>query len=414
MKTPSRPLALLLWSILFANVVSYAEPRQEQNASASKANSEFRTVPISEWVGERFVFLGRDPELRHYGYQFIYPATQRIGTLPYEKYVGKIVKITRVTPSSTKVSGSYDVEMSVEETGERLRALAIGSNVSGLGPVADIELARSLYLGKTFWRESGSLRVFDERTGKVDIIEIGPLEPLKVIAVTAGWDDNAPVRFVVATQSGTRGYEDVHMSGTNVSSILRDHGRFENEFQLTPPLPRSANEADRSYKPTREMLARAAEGKDVIGWQQSWWGMTDEELVQVFGNNLKKLPKRGLYHGMYANYAIENYRVGTDVLRVVFQMNNKTRRLAQVLISSEEFPTDSVYLSAFERLEELLSQKYGPVRYKQDKNESLVRRERQWVFPTTTIELSYVFIPGVSNSVTIRYFPTASSDANKL
>jgi hypothetical protein len=211
-----------------------------------------------------------------------------------------------------------------------------------------------------------------------------------------------------------RGYEDVNMSGTNVSSILQDHDRFENEFQLRPPSRESANEVARSYKPTAEMLARAAEGKDVIGWQQGWWRMTAEEIVQVFGESLQKLPKRELYTGLYADYAIKNYRVGTDTLTVAFQMNNRTHRLAQVLVSSREFPTDWVYLSGFESLEALLSQKYGTVRYKVDKNESLVTRERRWVFPTTTIELSYLFIQGVSNSVSIRYYPTASSDANKL
>jgi hypothetical protein len=204
METDRRVLSVLLSLIFLANGVSYAKSRQ-QDTSASRTPSELRTVPITEWVGQRFIFLGRQPELRHYGYQFIYPANQRIGSLPYEKYVGKIVKITSVTASSTRVSGSYDLEMLVEETGEHLHAEAIGSTLSGLGPVADVERARSLYVGKILWRQAGTIRVFDERTGKLSFFEVGPFEPLKVIAVTAGWDDNAPVRFVVTTSTGAEG-----------------------------------------------------------------------------------------------------------------------------------------------------------------------------------------------------------------
>lgn len=386
-----------------------------QQDGASSATTEFQTRPITEWVGERFVFLGRDPSLRRYGYQLIYPADKMIGTVPYEGYVGKVVKITSVTPSSTRVSGSYNVEMVVEGTGERLRALASGGGVRGLGSMADIERARSLYVGKTLWREAGSLQTFDEQSGKSSYISVEPFDALKVMAVTPGWDDSAPVRFVVRTPAGVEGYVDVNFSGTNVSTILRNHHRFDKEFQLIAPLRESAAEAARSYKPTAEALERAASGKDLLGWQQSWWGMTTDELAQTFGSQLQKLPKRDIYRGSYAEYVISNYKVDNDLYTVIFQMDNRTNRLTQVLVRSEEYSKEFPYLSAFDRLEALLTQKYGPVRYQKDGNEGrFVRRERQWVFPTTTIDLSYSFMQGISNGLTIRYYPTASSDANKL
>lgn len=410
MKTQSHvPVFLTSLGLFFIGVFSlFASP------SLHYQESEIRTIPITEWVGERFIFLGRDPSLQHYGYLAIYPANQVIGSLPYKDYVGKIVKITNVSPTSTRVSGAYNVEMTVEETGERLRALAVGGGVDGLGSVRDIEYARALYIGKTLWRDAGSLQRFDERSGQVSFISVDPFETLKVIAVMPGWHNEAPVRIVVRTSSGIEGFVDVNVSGTNIPNILRNSHRFENQFRLTPPPRESAAEAARSYKPSDEAIARAAQGKDILGWQQSWWGMTANELVQTFGDSLEKLPKPYIYSKLYAEYIIPNYNVGKDPYTVIFQMDNRTHRLAQVLILSEEFPKDSPYLSQFDRLEALLSQKYGTVRYKRDKDESLINHERQWVFPTTTIELSYTFIKGVSNEVSIRYYPTASSDANKL
>lgn len=394
---------------------SSASLRQGAATTPAGSATEFETKPITEWVGERFVFLGRDPSLRKYGYQLIYPAGQTLGTLPYDGYVGKVVRVTGVTPSSTRVSGSYYVEVVVEDTGERLRALASGSTVRGLGPVADIERARALYVGKTLWRDAGSLQTFDEQSGKVSFVGVEPFDPLKVVAVTAGWDDAAPVRIVVRTPAGVEGFVDVNFSGTNVSDILRNHHRFDKEFQFAPPARESAAEAAKSYKPTAEALARAASGKDVLGWQQGWWGMTADELLQTFGARIKKLPKRDIYQGTYAEYVIPDYSVESDPYTVIFQMDNRTNRLAQVLIRSEEYSKDSPYLAAFDRLEALLSQKYGSVRYRKDDDDGrFVKRERQWVFPTTTIELSYTFMQGISNDLTVRYYPTASSDANKL
>lgn len=409
-------LLLVLTTVATGSPVSHsALPRQDGTAQTSSGSAtEFETKSITEWAGERFVFLGRDPSLRKYGYQLIYPAGQMVGTLPYDGYVGKVVRVTAVTPSSTRVSGSYNVEMVVEETGERLRALASGGNVSGLGPVADIERARSL-VGKTLWRDAGSLQALDEQSGRVSFVNVEPFDALRVVAVTAGWDDSAPVRVVVRPPAGVEGFVDVNFSGTNVSSILRNHHRFDKEFQLTPPAKESAAEAARSYKPTAEALARAASGKDVLGWQEAWWGMTADELLQTFGPQIKKLPKRDIYRGTYAEYVIPDYRVESDLYTVIFQMDNRTNRLAQVLIRSGEYSKDSPYLGAFDRIEALLTQKYGPVRYRKDDDDRrFVKRERQWVFPTTTIGLSYTFMQGISNGVTIRYYPTASSDANKL
>lgn len=418
MKYQSHPVLLLILLLICA-AVSTAQNNTAVSASVSSTSArrsavetEFPTKEITEWVGDRFVFLGREPELRKYDYYSIYPANRSFGSLPYEKYVGKVVSVTSVTRGS--VVGSYSIEMQVEGTGERLRANASMGSVDSLGSMADIERARALYVDKTLWREKGTLRLFDERSGKTSFISVGPSDPLKVLAVTAGWHNGSPVRIFVRTTSGTEAFVDVNFSGTNISDILRRHNRFDDEFQLVAPPRDSVFEAARSYQPSAEVLASAASGKDVLGWQQGWWGMTADEMVATFGSQLQKLPKRDLYSGMYAEYVIPNYKVDDDRYTVIFQMDNRTLRLAQVLIQSDEYSKDRPNLRPFNALEALLSQKYGPMRYHKDENEGFESHERLWAFKTTTIELSYLFMNGISSQLTIRYYPTSSSGANKL
>lgn len=391
---------------------------QRENRNAPQL--EFETKPITQWVGERFVFLDREPALRNYPYTYIYPAGQLIGTVSYRDYVGKVVKITGVSSFSTGDSGSYRVDMTVEASGERLSARSENGTVDGLGPMADIERARSIYVGRTVWRADGVLRTYDKNTRTTSFISIDPFAALKVVAVMAGWYQWAPVRFVVRTPEGAEGFLDVNMSGTNVTGILRAHDTFNNEFQLVPPAKESAAEAGRSYRPSAQALERAAAGKDVLGWQQSWWGMTTNEIVEAFGSVLKRPQKRETYSGKYVEYEIYNYKVGVDSYTVVFQMDNRTRRLAQILITWDQESSsskDSPNTGAFDRLEELLTKKYGPVRHKRDDEINIlgnISRERTWVFPTTSIDLDYSFSQGVGDTVRIRYYPTVSSEANKL
>lgn len=155
--------------------------------------------------------------------------------------------------------------------------------------------------------------------------------------------------------------------------------------------------------------------KDILGWQDARWGMTEADIVKTFSASLKKLPKRALYKNVYVDYVITDLKLNRENFTVHFQMDTKTNRLAQLLIRLDQMKSDSPRNDAFLGLEELLSQKYGTPSYKRDEMEYLISRTRQWTFPTTTIELSYGYIRSISSSLlTIRYFQASSSDTNKL
>ncbi|HEU0144469.1 MAG TPA: hypothetical protein VFQ47_06770, partial [Nitrososphaera sp.] len=343
-----------------------------------------------------------------------YKANQTIGSLPYNEYVGRIARVTKVIPSSTGVSGSWNLELMLEDTGEKIKALAVSNTVKGIALIADIENARARYMGKTLWLQNSAIQTFKAGSDEVEFVSLDTSKPIKVIDVVASWSDEAPVRFIVQTGEGKKGFRDVSMSGTNVSDTLRKYNKFEDEFLTVEPQENRTDSFTRIPKPSPQ-LPPTSKQNDVLGWQDARWGMTEADIVRTFGSSLKKLPKRDLYKNAYVDYVIPDLKLNRENFTVHLQMDAKTNRLVQILIRLDQMESDSPRNDAFLGLEELLSQKYGTPSYKKDEMEYLILRTRQWTFSTTIIELSYSYVKSISSStLTIRYFPASASDANKL
>ncbi len=192
----------------------------------------FKTRHISEWVGERFIFMPRQTSLQRFGYQLIEPIDEKFGKLSYEDYVGKIVKVLAIAPSKFKIEGVWEVFLEVEGTGEKLRAEAYSDSIMGLANLQDIDDARSKYLGKTLRYSGGVLSRYNAITDKVEYFSVPKNTLVKVTDIVISWDDTAPIRFVVQTPTGDEGFIDVNMSGTNISKRLREFRRFNDTFVL--------------------------------------------------------------------------------------------------------------------------------------------------------------------------------------
>jgi hypothetical protein len=275
-------------------------------ALAQSDNTQFKTRAITEWVGERFVFLQRRKALQGYGYQLIHRAKDRYGSLPYDKYVGRIAKVTKVTPSSTFVSGAWNIELVMEDTGEKIVAEAVRNHVEGIAPISDLENARTIYVGKTLWYKKDILESYNQETDKVDYL---PLEatpsPVKVIDVVAGQDENHPARFIVETSSGGKGYVDISVGGTNADETLRSYNTFDKFFltenpykdsivALERPIPQGKFKistkydrfADTTEAVLEETLARTGETLD---------GLSVTALAKYQGTQVTAPPKFSLY-----------------------------------------------------------------------------------------------------------------------
>ncbi|MEP7336183.1 MAG: hypothetical protein ABI977_00335, partial [Acidobacteriota bacterium] len=99
----------------------------------------------------------------------------------------------------------------------------------------DIHNASQHWLGKTLWCKEGRLSIYDEQTGAVSFITIKKYSPLKIVDVVAGWNEEKPVRFLLETADGKRGFVDLNLSGTNVFKEVRHLSHFEHCFITEDP-----------------------------------------------------------------------------------------------------------------------------------------------------------------------------------
>ena len=153
--------------------------------------------------------------------------------------------------------------------------------------------------------------------------------------------------------------------------------------------------------------------KDVSGWEEARWGMSNEDLVTAFDERLKKLPKRELFLGSHVDYVIPEFQLQGKAFTVYFQISDTTKKLSQILIRLIEQESPEPQEKIFSKLESWLKRQYGkPLDLIDERRTSsdgflFIDLTRIWRFPTTTIELGYSWDNQIdANLLTIRYFPT--------
>jgi hypothetical protein len=135
--------------------------------------------------------------------------------------------------------------------------------------------------------------------------------------------------------------------------------------------------------------------KDVSGWRDAKWGMTEEQLQKLFKSEVTRLPQTRRGSAYHSNLVIPAYEVAGTKFEVTFNIDNETNTLAEVTLR----PTDesSLYFpqALFKRLEALLAEKYGsPTRRTrpEDKQDTpgMASVEAVWEFASTKISLGYL------------------------
>ncbi len=184
----------------------------------------FDFLPISEWIGERFIFLPKYKSGQQLGYQSF--------GVNYHKYVGRIAKVISISESDY----SPKVIFKMEDNGKKISATVSYSEcINGIALVADIDSARSRWLNKTLWFKKNELSEYDERKDEIFIVEIMKCSPVKVIDIVVGWFSDRPVRFILRTSSGDEGFVDINLSGTNVDLMFRHRYLFDDNFFTEDP-----------------------------------------------------------------------------------------------------------------------------------------------------------------------------------
>jgi len=204
-----------------------APEKKADPATTEAAATLFPYHPIRAWEGKRFIFLPRPNSSPTDAYDDF------IGSVHVRKFAGRIGKVVSVG----EFSGRAHVEFEMEDTGERVRARTIVNKESlkGMALADDIEAARGQWAGKTVWNKGLMISCFDQQSGAVSMLRVKKYSPLKVAEVVAGWNEEAPVRLMLETADGKRGFLDLNLSGTNVQKEVRHASRFEESLLAEDP-----------------------------------------------------------------------------------------------------------------------------------------------------------------------------------
>ena len=111
----------------------------------------------------------------------------------------------------------------MDDTGERLVCEPdVGGRVRGITPIAVLDFARAKYLGKTMWTVSGVFSTYDEAndaTGDIVVRRYSPVTIREIVVSNGSTNDAAPVRFVLESEDGKRGFVDVALSAMNADPV---------------------------------------------------------------------------------------------------------------------------------------------------------------------------------------------------
>lgn len=246
-------------------------------------NPLFDYKSIDEWIGDEFIFLPTKKSWQKYAYQSFK------SSLSYEKYVGKIIKVTSIDNKSLP-----KVQFKVNDTGEVITATAYSDQIDGIARLSDINEARKNWMNSTLWYKREKLFTYNENTDSLGEFKIKKYSPVKIINIVLGWDADAPVRFIAETEDGNIGFISINLSGTNTPKILRNLSTFDDYFLSEDPRLK--------YNWPEDIWKYIEEGKVIIGMNRNQakmsWGepkkinkttngtVTREQWVYISNNYL--------------------------------------------------------------------------------------------------------------------------------
>ena len=163
----------------------------------------------------------------------------------------------------------------------------------------------------------------------------------------------------------------------------------------------------------------ATNAADLPGWDRTRWGMTSAEIAAAYGTEAIRLDGRIEFYRLYTDVALRRIPFAGHDFTVYFQMDDKTHRLAQVMLERRrQYATGQVWRDAVAALEH----EFGPptaacARRGRPLDGEPGSLERVWTLPSITVRASYIAfgaaIPdtapaddgGLTRRLLIRYAP---------
>lgn len=295
-----------------------------------------------------------------------------------------------------------------------MTGLALGGTLEGLVPMRDINAAKKTLIGQSVWIRSGGLAVYNpqDAMGK-EYMTISPLEAVKIVGIEPAWLPDAPIRVIVETASGKKGFKDVSISGTNIRG-KRQYHKFLDDFSISEDEIKAV--AASRNKMCQEWKAFPAGD---FAWQKARFGMTGAQIESVFGSEVKKNAVPDVYSGAYVEHKIPNLILAGQNFTVYFQMDSYTNCLSKILIAPAKEGAKLTINSAEEvtrQLEQSLTEKYGqPQKLRDEADKYGINRKLLWKNGTTDIELNLTMYSSSSEPMlTLSYEPNSKKDSSKL
>ncbi|MDF2856962.1 MAG: hypothetical protein K0Q87_2813 [Neobacillus sp.] len=195
------------------------------SVSVAKAPSEnsATNVKVEQWIGHNFTFLALPIDKQSAGYEFFIVEEGAQGfhgdrsvRIPYAEYVGKQITVTGIVPFPAGYNQEeYIVNMTVNDTGEKLTARTMRGQLEGLVLTSDLTNARQQFLGTTVYPKFRDLSglYWTSNTMPVSVsIPIG--SPVTVVDVYAGNQSQKPIWLIVSV-NGEKAILPIAYSWTN-------------------------------------------------------------------------------------------------------------------------------------------------------------------------------------------------------
>jgi hypothetical protein len=229
-----------------------------QKSENKLIDNHFKQIEMSDWLGQKIMFMPKSEKLREYGYQgykltkssgktitykysgngiyekytdgILIESNLRNDSIPYAEYVGKISTIQSVG----KVEAVTAKVNLVTEDGEEISTTSFFNCLKDIVFINDIDTARNLFLGKNLWLKNKG-HVLGKKDGQT--VEVKSLKWDKILVknIVSAEFDHCPIRFIVVTPSGEEGYLDLNLSNTNVSKSLQEFDHFSDRFFESDP-----------------------------------------------------------------------------------------------------------------------------------------------------------------------------------
>jgi len=137
----------------------------------------------------------------------------------------------------------------------------------------------------------------------------------------------------------------------------------------------------------------ATKPRDVYGWDNIRWGMSSAEVKKMLSENIEKRKVRvDEKENMYSELQLRGVEFGNTKFRASLWMDMKSDKLVRIVFIPENEPSRYQWAEAFISTENYLNKKYGNPDLEKTSNDPGTSADRLWKFPSTEIELSYLWL----------------------